>query len=188
MPVRNEAGIAMPMNSEARPPSTNRMMTKTSSTAVITVFCRSCSIWRMVFDLSCVKATSTVAGPGLLAAASTTAFTPSTVSIRLAPVRFETSMAMAGRPLTRVIEVASLKVGRTVGDVAERHRRAERVAATGILSTSSGCLDQRRHLDGEAARLRPRARRPRPGCCRLRDARRAVRATGRSFSGASARR
>ena len=28
-------------------------------------------------------------------------------------MRFETSMAMAGLPLTRVIEVASLKVGRT---------------------------------------------------------------------------
>ena len=54
MPVRNEAGIAMPMNSEARKPSANRMMIATSSTPVITEFCRSASIWRMTLDLSCV--------------------------------------------------------------------------------------------------------------------------------------
>ena len=114
----------MPMNSEARKPSANRMMTATSSTPVTTEFCRSASIWRMTFDLSCVKVTCDGLRPGLSAAAPTTCFTPSTVSIRLAPVRFDTSMVIAGVPLTRVIEVASLKVGLTCGDVAERHRRA----------------------------------------------------------------
>ena len=53
-PARNEAGIAMPMNSEARKPSANRMMTTTSSTPVATEFCRSDSICRMSFDLSWV--------------------------------------------------------------------------------------------------------------------------------------
>ena len=43
-----------------------------------------------------------------------THFTASTVSIRLAPVRLTTSMAIAGRPSMRVIEVASLKVRRTL--------------------------------------------------------------------------
>ena len=53
-PARNDAGIAMPMNSEARKPSANRMMIATSSTPVITEFCRSASICRMTLDLSCV--------------------------------------------------------------------------------------------------------------------------------------
>ena len=44
----------MPMNSEARKPSANRMITATSSTPVATEFCKSASIWRMSFDLSCV--------------------------------------------------------------------------------------------------------------------------------------
>ena len=66
----------------------------------------------MIFDLSCVKVTCTPSGQ-VFCSFSTTFFTPSTVSIRLAPVRFDTSMVMAGRPLTRVTEVASLKVGLT---------------------------------------------------------------------------
>ena len=74
----------------------------------------------MTFDLSCVKETCSASGQ-VFFSCSTTAFTPSTVSIRLAPVRFETSMVIAGRPLTRVIEVASLKVGLHLRDVAERH-------------------------------------------------------------------
>ena len=51
--------------------------------------------------------------PGLLQLRRRSSSRASTVSIRLAPVRFDTSMVMAGRPLTRVIEVASLKVGLT---------------------------------------------------------------------------
>ena len=47
-------GIAIPMNSEARKPSANRMMMVTSRTPVMTEFCKSASIWRIVFDLSCV--------------------------------------------------------------------------------------------------------------------------------------
>ena len=82
--------------------------------------------------------------PGLLAAASTTYFTASTVSIRLAPVRFDTSMVMAGRPLTRVTEVASLKVGLTVRDVAERHRGAGRRRDHRNLQHVLRLLDQRR--------------------------------------------
>ena len=120
MPARNDAGMAMPMKSEARPPSTISMMTTTSRTAVMTLFCSSCSMMRMSFDLSCVKATSTVAGQ-VFCSSSTTLRVASTVSIRLAPVRFDTSMVIAGLPLTRVIEVGSLKVGRTSRDVAERH-------------------------------------------------------------------
>ena len=112
MPARNEAGMAMPMKSEARPPSTISMMTTTSRTAVMTLFCSSCSMMRMSFDLSCVKVTSTVAGQ-VFCSSSTTLRVASTVSIRLAPVRFDTSMVIAGLPLTRVIEVGSLKVGRT---------------------------------------------------------------------------
>ena len=109
-PARNEAGIAMPMNSEARKPSANRMITATSSTPVATEFCRSPSIWRITFDLSCVKVTCTASGH-CRCSCVTMYFTASTISIRLAPVRFDTSMVMAGRPLTRVIEIASLKVG-----------------------------------------------------------------------------
>ena len=56
-PARNEAGIAMPMNSDARNPSANRIMTATSSTPVMTEFCRSDSICRITFDLSWVKVT-----------------------------------------------------------------------------------------------------------------------------------
>ena len=42
------------MNSEARKPSANRMMTATSSTPVATEFCKSRSICRISFDLSWV--------------------------------------------------------------------------------------------------------------------------------------
>jgi hypothetical protein len=66
----------------------------------------------MSFDLSCVKETSTVEGQ-VLASSSTTLRVASTVSIRLAPVRFDTSIVIAGLPFTRVMEVGSLKVGRT---------------------------------------------------------------------------
>ncbi len=41
IPIRNDDGIAMPMNSEARPVSANRITTKTRITAVSTLFCRS---------------------------------------------------------------------------------------------------------------------------------------------------
>ncbi len=126
----------MPMNSEARKPSANRMMTTTSSTPVATEFCRSASIWRMIFDLSWVKVTSTEAGQ-VPFSFSTAAFTPSTVSIRLAPVRFDTSMVMAERPLTRVTEVASLKVGLTCA-TSPTVTVAPDVAATGTFSTSCG--------------------------------------------------
>ena len=60
--------------------------------------------------MSCVKVTCTASGQ-VFCSCATMYFTASTVSIRLAPVRFDTSMVMAGRPLTRVTEVASLKVG-----------------------------------------------------------------------------
>ena len=68
---------------------------------------------------------------------STTFFTPSTVSIRFAPERFETSMVIAGTPFTRVIEIASLKVGRTSA-TSPSVTAAPDEATTGIFSTSSG--------------------------------------------------
>ena len=104
--------MAMPMNREARPPSTMSMITTTSRTAVMTLFCSSCSMMRMSLDLSWVKVTATVLGQ-VFFRSSMTLRVASTVSMRLAPVRFETSMVMAGLPLMRVIEVGSLKVGRT---------------------------------------------------------------------------
>ena len=64
----------MPMNSEARKPSANRITTATSSTPVATEFCRSPSIWRMIFDLSWVKFTCTAPGQ-VFCSASMVAFT-----------------------------------------------------------------------------------------------------------------
>ncbi len=52
MPTRNENGMAMPMKIEARPPRKNRMMTTTSRTAVMTLFCSSVSMSLMNFDWS----------------------------------------------------------------------------------------------------------------------------------------
>ena len=59
-------------------------------------------------------------------------------------------MATAGRPSTRVIEVASLKVGLMVA-TSPSVTEAAFDAATGIWRTSCGCLDQGRDLDGEPA-------------------------------------
>ena len=129
--------MAMPMNSEARKPSANRITTATSSTPVSTEFCRSESIWRMIFDLSCVKVTWTAPGQ-VFCSSVTVAFTASTVSIRLAPVRFDTSMVMAGLPLTRVTEVASLKVG-LISARSPSVTAAPAVATTGTLRVSCGC-------------------------------------------------
>ena len=81
-----------------------------------------------------------------LTKSSATAFTASIVSIRLAPMRFFTSMAIAGLPSRRVIVSASLKVERTV-------------ATSWACTTAFGAgddrqvgdvlrrFDQRRHLD-----------------------------------------
>src|SRR5204863_362035 len=68
-PARKDAGIAMPMNSEARKPSTNKITIATSSTPVATEFCRSPSICRMIFDLSWVKVTCTASGQVFCSAA-----------------------------------------------------------------------------------------------------------------------
>ena len=118
---------------------------------------------------------------------ATAALTPSTVAMRLAPARLETSIATAGRPSTRVIEVASLKVGLIVGDVAERDRCGVR-RGDRDLEHVLGRLDQGRNLDGEPA-LRPLQRAGRNQAVALRrDLRRTGRATPRGSSGASARR
>ena len=130
--------MAMPMNSEARKPSANRITTATSSTPVATEFCRSASICRMIFDLSCVKVTCDGFRPGLLQLPPRSPSRASTVSIRLAPVRFDTSMVMAGLPLTRVTEVASLKVG-LISATSPSVTAAPEVATTGTCSTSCGC-------------------------------------------------
>ena len=111
-------------------------MTATSSTPVRTEFCRSDSIWRMTFDLSWVKVTWTPSGH-VACSASITFFTPSTVSIRLAPVRLDTSIVIAGMPLTRVTDVASLKVGRMV-TTSPTVTAAPLEAAIGIFKTSCG--------------------------------------------------
>ncbi len=71
------------------------------------------------------------------AAAFATAFTASTVSIRLAPVRLETSMAMAGWPFSRVMVSGSLKVARTVARSRARTTALD-PAMMGRLATSSG--------------------------------------------------
>ena len=52
-------------------------------------------------------------------------------------MRFDTSMVMAERPLTRVTEVASLKVGFTCA-TSPTVTVAPAVAATGTFSTSCG--------------------------------------------------
>ena len=52
-------------------------------------------------------------------------------------MRFDTSIVIAGRPLTRVIEVASLKVGFTCA-TSPSVTTAPGLAATGIFSMSSG--------------------------------------------------
>ena len=128
--------MAMPMKSEAREPSANRMITATNRTPVATEFCRSLSICLMTLDLSWVKDTCTAPGQ-VCFSLSTTYFTPSTVWIRLAPVRLEISIVMAGRPFTRVTVVASLKVGRTC-EMSPSVTVAPGEETTGICSTSCG--------------------------------------------------
>ncbi len=142
--------MAMPMNSEARKPSANRITTDTSSTPVNTEFCRSASIWRMIFDLSWVKVTWTDSGQ-VFCSSATIALVASTTSIRLAPVRFDTSMVMAGRPLTRVTEVASLKVGLICATSQSVTAAPGRVAITGTLRTSCGFSNS----DGTLTAKRP---------------------------------
>ena len=153
----------MPMNSEARRPSTDSMMTKTSRTAVMHAVLQLVQHDADVFDLSCVKVTWTVAGQ-VLRRSSTTFFVASTVSTRFAPLRFDTSMAIAGLPLTRVIEFGSLKVGRTCATSLELAPPRPPTRRPG----SSGCPPAFRSvpdLHRETAPS-PRWRRRRPGCCR----------------------
>ncbi|MHC2794410.1 hypothetical protein ACVINZ_003422 [Mesorhizobium jarvisii] len=73
----------------------------------------------------------------VLTKASDTALTLVNVSIRLAPMRFLTSMAMAGLPLRRVIVVASAKVERIVA-MSLACTTALGPATTGSAATSSG--------------------------------------------------
>ena len=135
MPIRNDTGIARPIRIAARPESANRMTMKTSTTAVSTLFCRSERSWRISVDLSWEKPST--APSGITApAASAAAFTPSTVWIRLAPVRLETSIAIAGWPFSRVIVSGSLKVARTVA-MSRARTTASGPATTGRFATSS---------------------------------------------------
>ena len=135
----------------------------------MTEFCRSASIWRMTFDLSCVKVTCTPSRPGLLQLLDDLLHAVDGLDqVGAGALRHldgHRRLAVDARDRGRVLE------GRLAP---ARRRRASRRrpvdAATGIFSMSCGCLDQRRHLDGEAAGLRLRARRRRPGCCEaLRD-------------------
>ena len=99
--------MASPMSSEARPESAARMTMKTRMTAVSTEFCKSCSSCLMTVDLSWLNEILVPSGSALANSAATI-FTASTVSTRLAPVRFDTSTATAGLPSRRVIDSASL--------------------------------------------------------------------------------
>ena len=58
--------MAMPMKIEARPPRMNRMMTTTSRTPVITLFCRSVSMLPDGLRLVLMKPTVSSAGQRLL--------------------------------------------------------------------------------------------------------------------------
>ena len=108
----------------------------TRMTAIMTWFCRSPSNWFTKTDLSCVKVTFMPSGIVLMYV-SAMAFTCPIVSIRLAPMRFFTSMAMAGLPLSRVTVSASLKVARTVA-TSLAWTTAVGVATTGRLAMSCG--------------------------------------------------
>ena len=72
-------------------------------------------------------------------------------------MRFDTSMVIAGLPLTRVIEVGVLEGRRDLGDVAERHRRPSGDATTGNLqdvlgvSISAGTLTAKRPVSPSSA-------------------------------------
>ena len=75
-----------------------------------------------IFGLVWVKVTATVLGQ-VFFRSSMTLRVASTVSMRLAPVRFETSMVMAGLPLMRVI--GRVLEGRAnLGDIAGDGSRA----------------------------------------------------------------
>ena len=65
-------------------------------------------------------------------------------------MRFDTSMVMAGRPLTRVTEVASLKVG-LICATSESVTAAPAFAVTGTRSTSCGFSNS----DGTLTAKRP---------------------------------
>ena len=67
----------------------------------------------------------------------------------LAPVRFDTSMAIAGLPLKRVIDVGSVKVERTVATSRALHHRI-RPRRDRQVGDVLDVFDERRHLDGVA--------------------------------------
>ena len=135
MPIRNEVGMARPIRIDERMPRKYRITMNTRITAVSTEFCKSSSIVRMSFDLSWLKLTSTPAGSTDLNS-SATAFTPSTVSMRFAPDRLDTSIAIAGLPLSRAMESASSKVERIVARSRAR-TTAFPLAAIGRFAMSS---------------------------------------------------
>ncbi len=62
---------------------------------MVTLFCRSLSMFLMNVDWSPMYWTLMLPGQ-LFCASATTAFTAATVSMRLAPARFDTSMTTAG--------------------------------------------------------------------------------------------
>ena len=112
MPIRKETGIARPISTAARVDRAKRMMMKTSTTAVSTLFCNSPSMSRIITDLSWLKSIRAPSGRSGWNP-SATAFTASTVATRFEPVRFDTSIAIAGWPFSRVMVSGSVKVGRT---------------------------------------------------------------------------
>ena len=184
-PARNDAGIAMPMNSEARKPSANRMITATSSTPVATEFCRSPSIWRITFDLSCVKVTCTASGQVPLHLRDDVFHRVDDFDqVGAGALRHldgHGGTAVDPRDRDRVLE------GRLdLRDVGERHRRVRRGDQRNLQDVLRP-LEQRRHLDREASALAFERAGGDQRVERLRDLRRAYRARCRSCASASGR-
>ena len=111
------------------------MTMNTRITAVRTEFCRSNSSCRMSLDLSWLKVISVPSGKSLRNS-SVTAFTSSTVWIRFAPDRLETSIATAGTPFRRVTVSGSFSVGR-ISAMSRTRTVAVPVDTTGRFATSS---------------------------------------------------
>ena len=135
IPIRKLAGMANPIRMDERTVKAYRMTMNTKTTAVRTEFCRSDSSWRMVIDLSWLNDTSTPSGRSFCTT-SVTARTSSTVSIRLAPMRFDTSIATAGLPSRRVMLTGSFRVGR-ISAMSMARTTAVSEATTGNRATSS---------------------------------------------------
>ena len=112
MPPRNDPGMATATSSDARRPRNSTVTSITSTTAAITLFCRSDKRVRISLDWSFMKTTPTCSGQSARVCA-TKSRTAATVSITFAPTVLRTSMARAGCPSMRAKLTGSLNVWRT---------------------------------------------------------------------------